>query len=1010
MKKAILPCLLTIWLLQAWPLVASERLQFQQEASHVIRATLDDERHLLHAHITTIYVNNSPDTLSEIFIHLWPNAWSGNETAFARELLEIGKTDFHFAAPHERGYIDSLAFTLDGRTAVWGSHPQHIDIAILYPDQPVLPGDTLVWSTPFRLKFPHSRFCRLGHNQQAYHATQWYPKPAVYDRFGWHPMPYLSYSEFYSEFGNVDLFLTLPRNYVVASTGEVMNLSEQLWLDELASQTAGATPDQLPARHDFPPSDTQLKTIHLRQERVHDFAWVADKRFYVAKSRVRLPGNGEMVDSWAFFFDNARLWHKVPAYINETIFFFSNQLGAYPWPSKSAAQVGNSGDANMEYPAFTVLGNVVTEFEMERLVVHETAHNWFYGMLASNERSFPWMDEGFSQFFEKKFLAEKYPDHRLLGQLSSSLAAEYFNLAHFPYRDYYRLWYLFKARRNLDQPIATPAPEFTMVNYFGMAYYKAALALYYLEHYLGPEVFEAAMRQYVDTWAFRHPYPEDVQAIFESVSGEDLNWFFHDLLHTNGKIDYGFRKLSGIGNPQGNYLQLTVANAGDLAVPFPVSGLIDGDVVFTQWYKGFHGEMQLTFPAGDYDALVIDAGGVMPEICRRNNIFRPGALFPRRGPLELQPLGSLEDPHKTQLFFAPALGWNLYNGFMPGMAFYNTFFPYRPTQWLIMPMYATANDGFTGIAFFEHSIFPMDGAVHSWKGGVSLRRFGLSTNPSNWYFNRLQTRLDVTLRKPYARSSLERSFWLRNVWVMRDSYAIVNQQPETRRIDYYVNELGYTHADTRVLNPWSAALQLQQGKGFARVSAEARLSRHYPGSIQGVSLRLFAGSFLVRPQAGTAMDYRFRLGGLRGRQDFLFDHNYLGRNEPIGTLWGNQLWETDGGLKFPTSVGQTWDWLLAVNIKAELPLLPAKLYFDAGTYAGAATAFSGSMQFPWVLGVQLVPFKDLLEINFPIKTSADLEQVAGFTMESYWERVTFSLYLHRLNPFQFLRELEIVRY
>ena len=976
----------------------------------MIHATLDDERHILHAHITTIYVNNSPDTLGKIYIHLWPNAWSGNETAFARELLGIGKTDFHFAARHERGYIDSLAFTLNGRPAVWGYHPRHVDIAILYPDAPVLPGDTISWSTPFRLKFPHSRFCRLGHNGQAYHATQWYPKPAVYDRHGWHPMPYLSYSEFYSEFGNVDVFLTLPRNYVVASTGEVMNLSEQLWLDELASQTAGATPDQLPARYEFPPSDPQLKTVHLRQERVHDFAWVADKRFYVAKSRVRLPGNGSMVDSWAFFFDNARHWLKVPAYINEALYFFSHHLGHYSWPSKSAAQVGNSGGAKMEYPAFTILGNVGSDFEMERLVVHETGHNWFYGMLASNERQFPWMDEGFTQFYEKKYLAAKYPDHRLLGQLSSTLAAEYFNLAQFPYRDYYRLWYLFKARRNLDQPIATPAPEFTMINYFGMAYYKAALALYYLEQYLGEAVFEAAMMQYFESWAFRHPYPEDVQAIFESVSGEDLSWFFHELIQTNGKIDYAFRKLSVDDDTRDDAWQIWVVNAGDLAVPFPVSGIKGGEVVSTQWYEGFHGRRQLAFPAGDYDALVIDAGGVMPEICRRNNTIRPRTLFPRRGPLELQPLGSLEDPEKTQLFFAPVLGRNHYNGFMPGIAFYNSFFPYRATQWMVMPMYATANDGLTGIAFLEHSIFPAQGMVHSWKGGLNLRRFGLSTRPSNWYFNRLQTRLDASLRKPHARSSLERSFWLRNIWVIRDFYAIQNQQEQSRRINYYVNELGYSHANTRVLNPWSAGIRLQQGRGFARLMAETKLGMHYPGTSRGVDIRLFAGSFLIQPEAGTALDYRFRLGGLRGRQDFLFDHNFLGRNEPIGTLWGNQLWETDGGLKFPTSVGQTWDWLLAVNLKADVGRLPVKLYFDVGTYAGAATAFSGSQRFPWVLGVQLVPFKDLLEINFPIKASSDLEQVAAFTMDSYWERVTFSLYLHRLNPFHLLRELEVVRH
>jgi hypothetical protein len=115
--------------------------------------------------------------------------------------------------------------------------------------------------------------------------------------------------------------------------------------------------------------------------------------------------------------------------------------------------------------------------------------------------------------------------------------------------------------------------------------------------------------------------------------------------------------------------------------------------------------------------------------------------------------------------------------------------------------------------------------------------------------------------------------------------------------------------------------------------------------------------------------------------------------------------EADGGFKFPTSVGQTWDRLLAVNIKADFPILPMKAYLDAGTYAGAATAFEGSQKFSWVLGIQVTPIEGLLEVNFPLAVSSDIKQVAGFAFDNYLQQISFSLYLDRANPFRFLRDL-----
>ena len=129
----------------------------------------------------------------------------------------------------------------------------------------MLPGATIKITTPFRVKIPSSSISRLGHTGQAYGISQWYPKPAVYDKFGWHAMPYLNIGEFYSEYGSFDVNITLPKNYVVGATGDLQNEEEIRWMTEKANETSfikDFTNDMT-----FPPSDKETKTLNYKQKK-----------------------------------------------------------------------------------------------------------------------------------------------------------------------------------------------------------------------------------------------------------------------------------------------------------------------------------------------------------------------------------------------------------------------------------------------------------------------------------------------------------------------------------------------------------------------------------------------------------------------------------------------------------------------------------------------------------------------------------------------------------------------
>ena len=206
---------LTIALFISSPFFSFCQDYWQQEVNYTINVELDDQSHELLGDISFEYINHSPDTLKELYIHLWPNAYSNGKTALAGQLSDDWRNKLNNESSRDRGYIDSLSFHFDGQAISHTFYNGHIDIALIKLLNPLLPETSIIVSTPFRVQIPSGLISRLGHIGQSYQITQWYPKPAVYDKNGWNPIPYLNQGEFYSEFGSFDVSITLPDNYVV---------------------------------------------------------------------------------------------------------------------------------------------------------------------------------------------------------------------------------------------------------------------------------------------------------------------------------------------------------------------------------------------------------------------------------------------------------------------------------------------------------------------------------------------------------------------------------------------------------------------------------------------------------------------------------------------------------------------------------------------------------------------------------------------------------------------------
>ena len=958
----------------------SQDTYWQQHVDYKINVKLNDVAHEIDADLVLTYTNNSPDKLSEIFFHLWPNAYRDRSTALTQQLLEDGNSSLYFADAADRGYIDLLDFKIDGLSVEHVLDEKHIDIAKLTLPQLLEPGNSIVITTPFRVKIPSSSFSRLGHKDQSYQITQWYPKPAVYDHKGWHPMPYLSQGEFYSEFGKFEVNITVPKNYIVAATGNLQNEEELNWLDNLSKKKINYNLTELISE----PSSSQTKTITYTQDNVHDFAWFASKDFNVRKDEFTLTGTGRTITAWAFFPDSeSSIWVNAPGYIKKAVNHYSKQVGDYPYDVVSAVHAPLSAGAGMEYPTLTVIGNSGMASVLETVVVHEVGHNWFYGILGSNERLHPWMDEGVNTYYESSYFLERDLDakdkHNYNILSTIPVLSNLFDIDRLNYIQFYKYVYTINSSADLSQAANLSAEKYGSLNYGFVVYMKVGALFYELRNYLNEEVFNTCMQAYFEEYKFKHPYPEDMQKIFEQKSGKDLNWFFGDVLNQNLDADYKIKSLK----KDGNQTYLKIKNKSGLNVPFSLQQFKNDELVDERFVEGFVGDSTIIVQLlDDADRIMIADKGCI-DINEKNNYIHTNGLFKKWNKLNFKFLGYPERSDRSTIFYSPALDYNYYDKLMLGVSLYNSFLQTKKFQYVITPFYAFGSSDLTGRLYADYNIFSKSKHIHSYTLKSEIDYFNYALNKfelekdilTNEYqkYLRINPGLIVNLREKNIRSAKTSMLILENKNIYRKtySYSIIDSIYKEVNDWNHLYNLTYSFTNLRALDPFTFQFNSEFSSEHGKLSSAFEQSFTYNKNSGEFRIRLFVGAFLF--DDSNTDDYRFRLSSWSGRNDYAFDQSFFGRTETDG-LWSQQMSLTDGAFKVPTFIGQTRDWIATVNLSASLPGLNfIGAFADLGTFKDAGKTIANKESILYDAGLWF-SLGDLVVVYFPIFKSEDIEK------------------------------------
>ena len=596
---------------------------WQNRADYQLSAKLNDANDEITGSSVITYTNNSPDKMSFLWMYLDQNLFKPDSRGNA--VIPItGSRNGAQGQVFDGGFkIKSVKIV-----SVVKGKPIENDVKYLINDtrmQVFLPQELKSKGGSVKIKIEYSFISpnegsdRMGiletKNGKIFTIAQWYPRMCVYDDLkGWNTNPYLGASEFYLEYGNFDIAITVPSNQVVVCSGELVNASEVYTKEQQKRYIDASKSDKtlLIRTEDEVISSvkavvTTTKTWRFKINNTRDASWASSSAFILDGARINLPSGKKSFAISAYPVESSGndAWSRATEYTKSSIENYSKRWFEYPYPTAINVAGIVSG---MEYPGIVFCGWKSKNADLWGVTDHEFGHIWFPMIVGSNERLYAWMDEGFNTFI-------------------NSISSVDFNKGEFKEK--------VEDLHKESEKYTTPGIETMMsspdnmkeANIGTLCYSKPSAGLVILrEQILGPERFDLAFKTYVERWAFKHPAPDDFFRTMENVSGEDLGWFWKGWFVNNWRLDQGVNSIKYIDNNPKLGVYITIENFEKMVMPVILdiktkSGIVSRVKLPVEiWQKNRDWIFKYN-SSEEIDSIIIDPDHVFPDSNESNNIW-----------------------------------------------------------------------------------------------------------------------------------------------------------------------------------------------------------------------------------------------------------------------------------------------------------------------------------------------------------------------------------------------------
>ena len=434
--------------------------------------------------------------------------------------------------------------------------------------------------------------------------------------------------------------------------------------------------------------------------------------------------------------------------------------------------------------------------------------------------------------------------------------------------------------------------------------------------------------------------------------------------------------------------KILIQNKGELISPLQIVGFNRDTIVFRKWIEGFEGQKWIDLPSDTYSEIRIDPEHLTPEIYRINNNIKKNSIFPKRSPVRIKLLYTLDDPEKHSLVYMPIINWSKKNNLMAGIAFHNGITTPKPLQFAVMPLYAFKNSDLAGYGQITYNITPYNNFIRLATISLEAKQFGA---PGHQSYRKIKTGLEINFSNKRMTNPINHK--IIGNYIAASNLSQIKLKEKAKMNSYL--QFGYSLKKNSLINPYSLLGSYEIGKTHQKTSIELNYKLSYVGNNNGLNIRFFAGAMLKTDL--NIPFYGFSASGRDGNEQYLYQGVYPDRFSNFAvSFFSRQMTLSEGSLVTPvnTSLGYS-QWLFSLSLSSTLPgkasQLPIKPFLNLLLNDHGISA-THSSPFFYEAGLK-IGIWDIFDIYVPLLVSKNIDSVS----DTFKNRIRFVFSLNSVS-------------
>ena len=876
--------------------------------------------------------NTTNDTLTNIVLNDWNNAYSSKNTPMAKRFSDEFERSFLLSKEKEQGKTSGITIQDQNKSFLtWERNEKSPDVIQIKLKEKLLPNQKIKLSLSYTVKIPSDKFTNYGYGDKGkMNLKNCFLTPARYENHDFVKYDNLNLDDCANALSDYDIEIKIP---------ETLDLSSDL--NETKKESF----------------DNNINYHLTGKNRAIFNLLIDDKReFEIYKNN-----NFEVISNLR---DNRLNDIQRAILIDNIINFVTENLGKYPHEKITVTQADY--DRNPFY-GLNQLPNFISPFPntflYEIKFLKTYLNNYLHSSLQLDPRKDNWIYDGIQVYIMMKYIDAFHPEAKMMGNVAKYKLVKGYNLVSLDFNGQYSYFYMLMARKNLDQPLSNPKNTLIRFNEKIASKYKAGLSLKYLDSYLENNIVQYSLVQFINLNKNQQTNGKDFESILTSNSPKKINWFFDKIINSRDVFDYKFKDVSKTKDS----ISFSLKNKTETNVPITIYGIKDKNVVFKKWIDNFTKDSIYTLPRNDADKIVINYKNEVPEFNLRNNwrSLNGFRLFNR--PIKFNFMKDLENPNYNQILYVPILEYNLYDGLLPGMRFHNKTILDKPFIFDLYPTISTKTKNFSGKGFIYVNQYNRDSNLYNIRYMMSGHYLHYAPDA---YYTKLAPTVFMNFRPDDYRDNRKETIIIKEVLVNREKSAFaVPGETES----YEVFNAKYFNTKTEVTNHFLFLGDVQYAKSFGKIAAEIQYRKQFDDNRQ-LNLRLFAGTFLHNDTNSNYFDF-----GLDRPSDYLFESEYIGRSETKG-IFSQQSIIKDGFFKSKLATRTANRWMTTANASFGIWNW-VEVFGDIGMIKNRDMV----PKFVYDSGIRLNLVTDYFELYFPLYSGNGWE----IGDENYGEKIRF---------------------